>query len=289
MKSVEVALKIKAQLGECPRWDEQAKLLYWVDINACKLHRFDPLTCEDSFIQFEEEIGCFVLKKNGGFVLAMRSGFYFMHGWGDELEAICDPEADLESNRFNDGRCDAAGRFIAGSVYPPKDRDGANIWALDTDLTTRLLVDGMLTSNGAAFSPDMRTFYYANTPKHVIFRCDYNLQSGEIGEASVFHQFEFGNGRPDGAAVDEEGCYWTALYEGGRIARLNPAGKIIEEIAVPAKCPTMVAFGDADLKTLYITSVGNRPEEELGTYPHSGSIFKVRTDVAGLAEHRFGA
>jgi len=288
MKNVEVALKTTANLGECPRWDEKKQLLYWVDINARQLHRFNPLTCEDSFIEFKEEIGCFVLKKDGGFVLAMRSGFYFMHEWGDELLAICDPEAGMESNRFNDGRCDAAGRFIAGTVYPPKDRDGANFWVLDNNLQARLLVAGMLTSNGAAFSPDNRTFYFANTPKHAIYRANYDLQSGEIGEVSVFHQFEFGNGRPDGASVDQEGCYWTALYEGGRIARLNPAGEILEEIAVPAKCPTMVAFGDADLKTLYITSVGNRPEDELIAFPHSGSIFKVRVAVPGLPEYRFG-
>lgn len=288
MRKVEVALKVKATLGECPRWDEKQQLLYWVDINACRLHRFDPQSGEDTFIQFDEEIGCFVFKKDGGFVLAMRSGFYFMHEWGSKLEAICDPEAELETNRFNDGRCDAAGRFIAGTVYPPKDRDGANFWVLDTDLKARLLVEGMLTSNGAAFSPDNKIFYFANTPKHAIYRADYNLETGNIGDISVFHQFEQGNGRPDGASIDSEGYYWTALYEGGRIARLNPKGEIVEEIPVPAKCPTMVAFGDADLKTLYITSVGNRPEAELATFPHSGAVFKVRVDVPGLPEHRFG-
>ncbi len=288
MKNVEIALKTHAKLGECPRWDEQNQLLYWVDINACELHRFNPLTCEDASIKFEEEIGCFVLKKDSGFVLAMRSGFYFMDEWGEELQAIVDPEADVETNRFNDGRCDAAGRLIAGTVYPPKDRDGANFWALDTNLEARLLIPNMLTSNGAAFSPDNRTFYFANTPKHVIYKCDYDLQSGKVGEPEVFHQFEYGNGRPDGASVDVEGCYWTALYEGGRIVRLNPKGEIIQEIAVPAKCPTMVAFGDNDLKTLYITSVGDRPKEELETYPHSGSIFKIRVDVPGLLEYRFG-
>jgi sugar lactone lactonase YvrE len=288
MKNVEVAFKTKAKLGECPRWDEQKNLLYWVDINAFQLHRFDPLTCEHSFMQFTEEPGCVVLHKDGGFVLAMRSGFHFLRAWGEGLEAICDPEADLKVSRFNDGRCDAAGRFIAGTVYPPKDRDAANFWVLETDLSSRLLVKGLLTANGAAFSPDNRTFYFANTPRHAIYRADYDLVSGAIGETSVFHQFEFGHGRPDGAAVDLEGCYWTALYEGGRIARLSPAGEILEEIAIPAKCPTMVAFGDVDLKTLYITSVGDRSEEELIAYPHSGSIFKVRVDVPGLPEYRFG-
>ncbi|WP_075187602.1 SMP-30/gluconolactonase/LRE family protein [Teredinibacter haidensis] len=289
MKKVEVALKVKANLGECPRWDERNNFLYWVDINACELHRFNPQSGEDSHITFGEEIGCFSLREGDtGFVVGMRSGFHFLDGWSPELRPIIDPEATLEHNRFNDGRCDAAGRFIAGSVYPPKDRDGANLWSLDTDLKVELLAEGLLTSNGAAFSPDNKTFYHSDTPKHVIYRYDYNVHSGEISNGGVFHQFEFGNGRPDGAAVDAEGYYWTALYEGGRIARLNPQGEIVEEIAVPAKCPTMVAFGDEDLKTLYITSVGNRLKEELEEYPDSGSIFKVRVDVPGLVEHRFG-
>ncbi|SMF01452.1 Sugar lactone lactonase YvrE [Alteromonadaceae bacterium Bs31] len=288
MRKVEVALKVAASLGECPRWDEQQALLYWVDINAFQLHKFDPGSGRDEYLQFEEEIGCFCLRPDDkGFVLAMRSGFYFMDNWSTELRAIADPESELEHNRFNDGRCDAAGRFIAGSVYPPKDRNGANLWSLGLGLNVRQLIDGLLTSNGAAFSPDNKTFYFSDTPKHAIYRYDYDLSTGEISKGDVFHQFEYGSGRPDGAAVDSEGYYWTALYEGQRIVRLSPLGLVVEEIAIPAKCPTMVAFGDEDLKTLYITSVANRPAEELEQFPDSGSIFKVRVDVPGMIEHRF--
>lgn len=289
MSNVQLALKVNANLGECPRWDDQAQLLYWVDINNQQLHRFDPVTGADEFIQFEEEIGCFSLRHNDkGFVVAMRSGFHFLDGWSPELRPICDPEADLKQNRFNDGRCDAAGRLIAGTYYPPKDYDGANLWCLDTDLSVKKLAGGLLTSNGAAFSPDNKTFYYSDTPKHQIYRCTYDLDTGSIGESEIFFEFEKGNGRPDGAAIDSEGFYWTALYEGGRVVRISPEGKIVEEIAVPARCPTMVAFGDADLKTLYITTVGNRPEEELKEFPDSGSIFKLRLETAGMVEYRFG-
>jgi gluconolactonase (EC 3.1.1.17) len=288
MRKVDVAYKTQANLGECPRWDEREQVLYWVDINAFQLHRFDPKAGADEWLQFDEEIGCFSLRpEDKGFVVGMRSGFYLVNGWSSELHPIADPEVGLTTNRFNDGRCDAAGRFIAGSVYPPKDRDGANLWSLDTDESVSLLLEGLLTSNGAAFSPDNRFFYHSDTPKHAIWRYEYDLATGKLSNRELFHQFEFGDGRPDGAAVDTEGFYWTALYEGGRIARLSPAGEIVEEIAVPAKCPTMVAFGDDDLKTLYITTVGNRPEDELEQYPDSGSLFKVRVDVPGMIEHRF--
>ncbi len=287
MRNVEVALKIRANLGECPRWDEVTQMLYWVDINAFQLHRFDPVSGRDEFLQFDEEIGCFSLRRKGGFLLAMRTGFYTVDGWHTERTFIADPEVGMDKNRFNDGRADAAGRMFAGSVYPPKDYRGASIYSLSPAGDVKKWVGELLTANGIAFSPDMTTFYYADTPTHAIQCCDYDIATGEVANCRIFHQFPQGEGRPDGAAVDSEGCYWTALYDGARIVRLSPTGKILAEIPIPAKCPTMVAFGGANLKTLFVTTVGNRPAAELEQYPDSGAIFKVEVDVPGLAEHRF--
>ena len=287
MSELELALDVKAKLGECPRWDERSKKLYWIDINAFQLHAFDPVSGSNKFLQFKEEIGCFSLRQGQGFVLAMRSGFFLLNSWDTDIHKICDPEDGLDNNRFNDGRCDARGRMIAGSYYPPKDHDGANLWCLEADGSTHKLADDLLTSNGTAFSPDNKTLYYSDTPKHCIYRCDYDLETGKVSNREIFHQFPKGFGRPDGASVDTEGCYWTALYEGSRVVRLNPHGEILQEIAVPVKCPTMVAFGGDDLKTLFITTVGDRPQEELKEYPHSGGIFKIRVDVAGLKENHF--
>jgi Gluconolactonase len=288
MKKVEVALKIQANLGECPRWDEQEQCLYWVDINAFQLHKFDPKSGKDEYLQFDEEIGCFSLRQKGGFLLAMRSGFYTVDGWNTERSFIADPEVGMEKNRFNDGRADSMGRMFAGSVYPPKDYRGASIYSLNPGGEVRKWVGDLLTANGIAFSPNFRTFYYADTPTHSIQQCDYDVESGVVSNCRLFHQFPMGNGRPDGASVDSEGCYWSALYEGGRVVRLSPKGDILKEIAVPARCPTMVAFGGEDLRTLFITSVGARPAEELEQYPDSGSLFSVRVDVPGLPEQKFG-
>jgi sugar lactone lactonase YvrE len=288
MKKVEVALKVRANLGECPRWDDLEQKLYWVDINAFQLHRFDPATGRDDCLQFDEEIGCFSLRQSGGFVLAMRSGFYTVNGWNTERTFITDPEVGLEKNRFNDGRADASGRMFAGSVYPPKDYGGASIYSLEPGGDVKKSVGDLYTANGIAFSPNMKTFYYADTPSHAIQHCDYDVETGVVSNCRLFHKFPLGLGRPDGAAVDSEGCYWAALYEGARVVRLSPSGEILEEISVPAKCPTMPAFGGADMKTLFITSVGNRPDAELEEYPDSGAIFKVEVNVPGLVEHRFG-
>jgi len=284
---MQVALDIQAKLGECPKWHPASQMLYWVDINSYQLHRFNPATGDDEFLQFDEEIGCFAFRKSGGFILAMRTGFYLLDGWNTQLQKVCDPEADLKHTRFNDGRCDPAGRFFSGSYYPPKDHDGANLWSLDSELKVTKIADDLLTTNGIAFSPDAKTFYYSDTPKHQIYRCDYDLSSGAVTNRRIFRSFPLGEGRPDGAAVDVEGCYWTALYEGQRIVRLSPEGEILAEYEVPAKCPTMVAFGGADMKTIFVTSAGDRPEDELNVFPHSGAIFSLGVDVAGLPERDF--
>lgn len=287
MNQVEVAIPANASLAECPRWDPASKKLYWIDINKFELHRFDPQARQDEFLTFDEEIGCFSIREKGGFILAMRSGYYLMDAWSTDLSFISDPESDLDKTRFNDGRCDAKGRLFSGSYYPPKDYDGANLWSIDGNHTVKKVADDLLTTNGIAFSPDNKTFYYSDTPKHIIYQCDYDLETGEASNRRTFHEFPKGKGRPDGASVDVEGCYWSALYEGGRIVRINPQGEIIQEIAIPAKCPTMVGFGGDDLKTLYITSAGGRSEEELKLYPNTGSVFKVRVDVPGLPENNF--
>ena len=287
MVDVKLALDANAALGECPRWNTQEQLLYWIDINKFQLHRFNPETGGDEYLQFDEEIGCFAFRESGGFILAMRTGYYLLDGWNTQRKFIADPEADLEKTRFNDGRCDANGRLFAGSYYPPKDYDGANLWSLGQNAEVKLIADDLLTTNGIAFSPDNKTFYYSDTPKHVIYRADYDLANGTVSNRSVFCEFPKGNGRPDGASVDVEGYYWAALYEGGRVVRINPKGEIVQEIAVPARCPTMVAFGGEDMKTLYITSAGGRPDEELADFPHPGGVFSVQVGVAGLLEFNF--
>ncbi|WP_298773138.1 SMP-30/gluconolactonase/LRE family protein [uncultured Shewanella sp.] len=287
MRKIDIALNTKAALGECPRWDEKTQVLYWTDINRCQLHRFDPVANQDEYLTFKEEIGCFSLRPYGGFILGMRSGFYLTSGWHTQIEKICDPEVHLKQNRLNDGRCDAAGRFFCGSYYAPKDESAANLWQLNTELEANLVYDNLLTVNGIGFSPDNTTFYYSNSPKHTIYQCDYNIKTGAVSNRRVFHEFPIGQGRPDGCAIDINGNYWSALFEGGRIVKLNPKGKILEEIPTPIHCPSMVAFGGPDLQTLFITSAGERPDTELAIYPHSGCLFTMQVDTPGMIEHRF--
>ncbi|HET9645957.1 MAG TPA: SMP-30/gluconolactonase/LRE family protein, partial [Burkholderiaceae bacterium] len=154
------------------------------------------------------------------------------------------------------------------------------------------VIEHVTTSNGLAWSPDGRTMYWADTRLHCVFAFDVDAQEGTLSRRRVFAQFEQGHtgqdvssysGRPDGAAVDVEGCYWVAMYEGGRLLRLSPEGEVLREVKLPVQCPTMPCFGGSDLKTLYITtSRARRPEEELEHQPWAGCVLQMQVDVCGL-------
>jgi sugar lactone lactonase YvrE len=285
-------LDAHAQLGECPRWDEHAQVLYWVDILAPALHCFDPLTGENRTFALPEHIGCFSLRDGGGFIAGLRSGIWTLDEAARPVTCIVANPEDMRTSRFNDGRCDAAGRFYAGTIDEPKAGNHAHLYRLQ-DGTLDMLSANLLTSNGLAFSPDNRWIYHADTPNFVIYRAPYDLATGTCGTREVWVRIEptaTDRGRPDGAAVDAEGYYWSAFYEGGRVVRFAPDGTIDAVYSLPVRCPTMCAFGGDDLRTLYITTArAGRSAEEIAREPLAGGLFAMRVDVPGLPEPRWRA
>jgi sugar lactone lactonase YvrE len=288
--SLTVALDLRVELGECPQWSAAEQALYFVDIKGRTLHRFKPTTGDHAAMAMPEEIGCYGFRKNGGFIAGFRSGIWLLDAQGNREAKLADNPEDQRTSRFNDGRIDPAGRFLAGTIDEPKDGGKAHLYRYDQRGLTSL-AGGLLTSNGVAFSPDGRTLYHSDTPTFTVWRYAYDPATGEATDKTLFVRLEpteSDRGRPDGAAVDAEGCYWTALFEGGRIQRYSPEGMLLSEHPVPARCPTMVAFGGPDLKTLYVTSARTgRPAEELAAFPHSGSLFSMPVDVPGLPEYHF--
>lgn len=287
MSATQCIIDVKAKLAECPRWDEKTNCLYFVDIDDFKLYRFNMTTDTLEHRQFSEEIGCFSLTNSGGFIAAFRSGVYTFESFTSELTPYWLADYDQSNTRFNDGRCDYAGRFLAGTMYAPKDAFAAALYQFSHNQSV-ILDQAAWTSNGLAFSPDGKTMYYSDTPNHIIYTFDYDMDTGTASNKSVFYEFPRGNGRPDGAAVDSEGNYWSALYDGQRIVKLSPSGELLAEFPVPAQYPTMVAFGGHDMKTLFVTTCRTaHSDEQLITFPQAGGIFAIETGVTGLTESRF--
>jgi sugar lactone lactonase YvrE len=284
-----VVLDAKAELGEGPRWHSGEKRLYWVDIARNELHRLDPVTGTDECCTFAAPVGCFAFRSGGGLLLAMKDGFATIDRWVDEPKPLGEQIfADRPDIRFNDGRTDPAGRFWAGSVNMAKSAHDAALYRLDPDGAIVEVEGGMLTCNGAAFTSDGQRFFHSDTPTHAARIYDCDPATGALSNRTILHQFPFGEGRPDGASVDAEGCYWAALFDGGRVVRLSPGGEILVEVALPAKRPTMIAFGGDDMRTAYVTTArtGLTPEQ-LEAEPLSGAIFSFRVDVPGLPEWPF--
>lgn len=284
-------------LGESPLWHPVEQVLYWTDIPGKALHRFDTRHRQHRQWAFEQEVGSLAPMRDGGLLLAQRDGLWRFDTATGERRRLAEAPYDPTLERFNDGKCDPQGRFWTGTLYEPRDPALAALYRFGPDGLVRIASD-ITVGNGLGWSPDGRTLYYSDTKAHTIYASDFDPQTGQPGPRRVFKRFalkqadqdlEVYGGRPDGAAVDAEGCYWSSLFEGQRLLRLSPNGEVLQEIRLPVRCPTMPCFGDADLKTLFITtSREKRPAAELEAQPLAGRVLTMRVDVPGLPVSVFG-
>ena len=287
---VDLLLDAQALLGESPRWHAPEARLYWVDIDAHRIHRTDPATGATETMQLDQPVGCVAPRAGGGLVMGLKDGCALIDAWGEAPRPFGPAVlAGIAEQRFNDGCVDAAGRFWIGSVTRDKSNPGAMLFRLDPDGTLTPMLGGLLTSNGAAFSPDGRTFYHVDTPTHALHAYAVDPATGALGDGRLFHQFEQGKGRPDGGTVDAEGCYWSALWDGWRVVRLSPAGEILQTVEMPVQRPSMIALGGADLCTAFVTSAGkDLSDDARAAQPHAGGLFTFRVDVPGIVQPCFG-
>jgi sugar lactone lactonase YvrE len=301
----QTAVNTPDQLGESPFWHPTEGRLYWMDIPGRQLHRLHVASGAQQSWAMPSEPGGMAPAESGGLVLALRSGIYRARTWGGALEAIVAAPYDTATMRFNDCKADPEGRFWCGTIDETRTAANAKLWSLDGRGETPQLdakAGDATTGNGLAWSPDARTLYWADTPSHTIRAWDWNADNNSLAGPRVFASWpgkpagwQAGSesnaaygGRPDGAAVDAEGNYWVAMYEGGRIRQLSPSGETLADWPLPAQCPTMPCFGGGDLQTLYVTTARqNRPEAELQAFPDSGCVFAMRVEVPGLPVNFF--
>ena len=284
------------ELGESPFWHPHEQMLYWVDIPGKHIHRCNIFMGSVESWAMPSEPGSIAPAESGGLVIALRDGIYRAHTWGGTLEKLAAAQHDTATTRFNDGKADPAGRFWAGTMYEPRTQTDAQLFTLNGH-ALEVKVSNATIANGLAWSPDCKTIYWADTPTHTVRAWDWDVASNAMTNERVFKQWpgkpalwQFGKddyqgygGRPDGAAVDAEGNYYVAMFEGARICKLSPAGVELASIPVPAQCPTMPCFGGDDMKTLYVTTACySRSAAELQLYPQSGCVFSMRVEVPGL-------
>jgi sugar lactone lactonase YvrE len=298
MQTAELIVDARNSVGESPVWHPVDKALYWVDIPQKKLYRWSATTSQVRSWVAPEMIGCIAMHSAGGFIAGMESGIFHIHLPGDEqgdvlhTTRLADAPHSTPGMRFNDGRCDRQGRLVAGTMMINMAVGQGNpcVSSYAKDSVLKPLVDKMIVPNGLAFSPDGRTIYLSDSHPSVqtVWAFDYDTASGTPGNRRVFVDMNPLPGRPDGAAVDADGCYWICGNDAGLVHRFTPQGKLDQSLTVPVKKPAMCAFGGDDLRTLFVTSI--RPDgTDLSDQPLAGGVFALRPGVQGLPEPVFSA
>lgn len=292
--TVDCVLDAGATLGEGIVWDASAQRLWWVDIAAPTLHRFDPATGKNETWSMPSAIGCVAPRADGGAVVGLEDGWCAFDPATGAVEILNAEAPGAADMRFNDGCVDPAGRFWAGTMPKAGPANAAAgepgnglLFRLDADGTSPRILDGLYTQNGLAFSPDGSVMYLSDSHPAVrtIWAFDFHLESGTPTNRRVFFDTRQVAGRPDGAAMDAEGCYWMAGIEGWQVVRITPAGQVDRIIEVPVEKPTCLAFGGPRLDTLYLTCMGPgliTPGSE-ARQPRAGGLFALNPGVPGYA------
>jgi sugar lactone lactonase YvrE len=285
VNEVEVALHAKAIIGEAPTWSAEENALYWIDIKKPALHRYAPESGAMRTWGLTSDIGAFALCGDDGAVVALRKGLYRLSFKSGALDLLAPPPFDPELFRFNEGICDHTGRFWIGVMFDPvhqgRRAEHGSLHSFTLDGGLRRENDEAELHNGMAIDMRRNRFFLSHSQEGKIFVFDLDAASGRLLSRKEFAAVPTALGVPDGAALDEEGCYWCAIHGGGRIHRYGPDGSLDRAILLEVSQPTMCAFGGQDLETLYVTSASEGvPYEAL-----AGSVLRLRPGVKGIQRH----
>jgi sugar lactone lactonase YvrE len=289
----------RSAVGECPVWRVEENALYWEDIPAQTLVRYVPATGRRTEWRLPERIGCFTFARDGKVLAALESGLFAvtLHEPAPGVALVAQGTIDARplaavahatgNMRFNDGRCDRQGRFWAGTMVQdaaaPNPAGKLYRYTAQDGLSAPV-VDGLCTQNGLAWSPDGRTMYLSDShaSSRLIWAFDYDTDSGVPTRRRVFADLHDYAGRPDGAAVDADGCYWICANDAGLLLRFTPEGRLDRKVAVPVSKPSMCAFGGPGLDQLFVTTICPAQVGE-----EDGLVFVLETGVRGLPEPVF--
>jgi sugar lactone lactonase YvrE len=287
---ISVVADVKPLLGESPLWDPEAERLYFIDALGRRVFRCTEAGAEFRAWTVPSRIGSLALRQSGGAVVALRDGFHALDFDSGEVTPLCIPETWDTTVALNDGKVDHQGRFWCGSMDLGESAATGTLWRLDADLGAMRMADGIVCSNGPAWAPDGRTFYFADSFQGIIWAFDSDPATGRIANRRDFAKVPADRGgAPDGATVDSEGCLWSATVFDGRIRRYAPDGRVDRVIEMPVCKITSLAFGGPSLDRLFVTSMAEPPLPKYpGDGPMRGSVFVIDgLGVTGLPEPRF--
>lgn len=279
----ELLFDAKALLGEGPVWEARTQTLYWLDILNKRVYADGELLAE-----LNDFIGCMAPRKSGGLILTTRFSFASLEVETTKLTLLSSLKNEPSNNRFNDGKCNPRGRFLAGTMDMGETTPAGSLYSFDGKSITKLLSSTTI-SNGMTWSPDYKTFYYIDTPTREVKAFDYDLETGAIANPHIAVRVPESLGWPDGMTSDMQGNLWIAMWGGAQVTKWDPnTGKLLEQISVPALNVSSCIFGGKNLNELYITSARKGLDEAaLTRYPLTGGVFRLQTKVEGMPTFEF--
>lgn len=285
---IETVLDVHAIIGESATWVENEQALFWIDVKAPALYRYYPDHGGTRCWPLPSEIGGFALTDDGSAVVALRQGLFRLDLDSEALHLLSPPPFDPALFRFNEGACDANGRFWIGVMFDPLTgslpAQAGRLHSFTFGEGLREEPDVAELHNGMAWSSDSKTFFLSHSNTGEIFAFDYEEIGGKISNRRVFATVPTELGIPDGGAIDTEGGYWSALHGGGKLRRFHPNGSVDRDIDLPVSQPTMPAFAGEDLSTLYLTSASDQMSAEAKTRePLAGGLFRLDPGARGIA------
>jgi sugar lactone lactonase YvrE len=277
-----------ALLGEGPVWRPAERALYGVDILERRVWRWRPDDGSLASTEFPDTVGSLVPRRAGGWVAGIGTRLARIELARGGFETLAEPEPDQPGNRFNDGKCDAAGRLWAGTMDRACERPSGALYRVEPDGTTARVDAGYVVTNGPAFAPDGATLYHSDSLRGIVHAFDLDLATGTLEGKRVFARLALDAGYPDGMAVDAEGCLWIARFGGWRLTRLDPAGRIERELRLPVANVTSCCFGGPELERLYVTTAREGlSASQLREQPLAGGLFELEPGVRGLPAQEF--
>jgi len=297
IKSATAELIYKTQVicGEGPVWDEVEQKLYWIDIENDHVYLFNPENGANTGWNVGKMIGALTLREKGGLLMVLSNGFNSFDPETGEITPVINPEKELSEHYFNDGKCDPKGRFWAGTYHQNAEDAVGSLYSLETDLSVVKRDKNFILANGLAWSIDKTKFYFIDSVAKCIYVYDYDVLTGNITNRNILRQIEGDIQLPDGMTIDSEGFLWVAIFNGGKVLRIDPVtGKTVFEILIPnAKQVTSCTFGGKNMDELYITTAkilegpDRIPENELAAQTNAGGLFKIKLNYKGVIATRF--
>ncbi len=286
---VELVIDTKSDLGEGAIWNHETGELLWINISAEILNFYNTELRNNKEMLTGQMIGTVVPAESGNVIVALKNGIYSLDPATGSKQLIVNPEENMEGNRFNDGKCDPAGRFWAGTMNLNGEMEKGTLYRLDKDSSIHKMIEKVSISNGIVWNPETGKMYYIDTPTQKVMSYNFNNETGEISNPQIAVEVPSEMGSPDGMTIDSEGNIWVALWGGAAVGCWNPeSGELLKKIEVPAKNVTSCAFGDSDMRTLYITTARQgTTEEDLVKFPHAGGLFKTIPGVKGVKAYFF--